>query len=204
MTNILFKPSAFPGILHWQQRLWLTIGQFLKERNKITNQQRLDVSEIEKLDNENKYLYDTRNYYIKGVTFNITGSQQLSVAISKMQGLTNSLRKVALKSLTHSPEYERTLATQIIMLAPFAPRFASELWAGFCSAPYYLIDDQKFIQRDKDVLVQSWPEIDQNYELDLDVFVSFCQNNNQIIVISIFFLSIIIFLNKNLRSMAMK
>lgn len=37
-------------------------------------------------------MFDSRNYYLKGVTFNYTSSFQLSVAISKMQGLTNSLR----------------------------------------------------------------------------------------------------------------
>lgn len=139
----------------------------------------IDVEEIkntipdtEKFITENEYLFNSRNYYIKGVTFNIIGSQQLSVGISKMQGLTNSLRKVSLKCLTHSSEYERTLATQIIMLAPLAPRFASELWSGFCSAPYHLVNDDLFIQRDKDVLEQKWPEVDSNYELDIDVIVS--------------------------------
>lgn len=43
-------------------------------------------------------LFDSRNYYLKGVTFNYTTSFQLSVAISKMQGLTNSLRVSSLKS----------------------------------------------------------------------------------------------------------
>lgn len=32
-----------------------------------------------------------------------------------------------------SEEFERTLATQIIMLSPLTPHYASELWAGFCS-----------------------------------------------------------------------
>lgn len=37
-------------------------------------------------------LFDSRNFYIKGATFNYYTSQQMSVAVSKMQGLTNSLR----------------------------------------------------------------------------------------------------------------
>jgi len=35
------------------------------------------------------YMFDSRNYFLKTVTFNIVESQQLSVAISRMQGLTN-------------------------------------------------------------------------------------------------------------------
>lgn len=37
-------------------------------------------------------LFDSRNFYASGATFNYISSHQLSVAISKMQGLTNSLR----------------------------------------------------------------------------------------------------------------
>lgn len=33
------------------------------------------------------------------------------------------------------PQYERTLGTVIVCLAPIAPMFASELWAGFSAAP---------------------------------------------------------------------
>lgn len=35
------------------------------------------------------YMFDSRNYFLKKVTFSIVESQQLSVAISRMQGLTN-------------------------------------------------------------------------------------------------------------------
>lgn len=37
-------------------------------------------------------LRDARNFYVKGVTFNIHTTQLISVAISKMQGLTTTLR----------------------------------------------------------------------------------------------------------------
>ncbi|XP_053592881.1 leucine--tRNA ligase, mitochondrial isoform X1 [Microplitis demolitor] len=168
-----WSDQTFPGIFNWQQRLWLSIRQLLISRNGIDVEEiKNTIPDTEKFITENEYLFNSRNYYIKGVTFNIIGSQQLSVGISKMQGLTNSLRKVSLKCLTHSSEYERTLATQIIMLAPLAPRFASELWSGFCSAPYHLVNDDLFIQRDKDVLEQKWPEVDSNYELDIDVIVN--------------------------------
>lgn len=43
------------------------------------------------LENDMK-MNDARNFYIKGATFNYKFAHQLSVAISKMQGLTNSIR----------------------------------------------------------------------------------------------------------------
>ncbi|XP_043279045.1 probable leucine--tRNA ligase, mitochondrial isoform X2 [Venturia canescens] len=171
-SNRHWSSDTFPGILKWQSRLWLTIRSFINMRTHISPEERSKKIETEKFIKDDDYMFDSRNYYIKGVTFNLVGSQQLSVAISKMQGLTNSIRKVSNECVTHSREYERALATQIIMLAPLAPQFASELWSGFCSAPYHLADDDTSIRRDLDVLNQKWPVVDMKYNLDLDVFVN--------------------------------
>lgn len=81
------------------------------------------------------------------------------------------MRKVNIECLRKSREYERALAVQIIMLAPFAPHFASELWAIFCSVKHHFIDNNE-VNLDKDVLEQKWPEIDMDYKLTLNVYVS--------------------------------
>ena len=44
------------------------------------------------LDKQEAIWSDARNFYLKGVTFGIHHSQHISVAISKMQGLTNALK----------------------------------------------------------------------------------------------------------------
>lgn len=81
------------------------------------------------------------------------------------------MRKVGIECQSKSREYERALAVQIIMLAPFAPHFASELWAIFCSAKYHLIDNTE-IDLKKDLFEQTWPNIDMNYNLVMNVYVS--------------------------------
>lgn len=82
--------SAFPGILNWQKRLWLTVEQFHDARSSIEEGAVVPDSP-EFLENDMK-MNDARNFYIKGATFNYKFAHQLSVAISKMQGLTNSIR----------------------------------------------------------------------------------------------------------------
>lgn len=55
----------------------------------------MSLEEIQSKPIDNKYaehdayMFDSRNYFLKTVTFNMMESQQLSVAISRMQGLTN-------------------------------------------------------------------------------------------------------------------
>lgn len=71
-----------------------------------------------------------------------------------------------------SSQFERALACQVIMLAPVAPCFASELWSGFVSAPHRLNNTEE-IAWDKDVLEQRWPKIDSNYNMDIVCQVGF-------------------------------
>lgn len=83
---------AFPGILKWQHRLWLTMRSFLNIRSTLKNVVSDTIVHTPKFKEHEAQMFDSRNYYLKGVTFNYTTAFQLSVAISKMQGLTNSLR----------------------------------------------------------------------------------------------------------------
>lgn len=81
---------AFPGILNWQRRVWLTINQFNKIRSDGSIRS-VDPTEKLFLDNELR-LQDARNLYICGTTFNYKHSHQLSVGVSKMQALTKAIR----------------------------------------------------------------------------------------------------------------
>lgn len=86
---ILGTFAAFPGIAKWQHRLWLTLRDFVQKRKELTSEELASRPDEEKFKEQEAMLFDSRNYYVKGVTRNIIDTQQLSVAISKMQGLTN-------------------------------------------------------------------------------------------------------------------
>lgn len=94
ILKLFYYFLAFPGILNWQKRLWLTIIDFQNLRNNAST----STDEIKSIIDANEFkesemkLYDSRNYFSSGVTFNYKYSHQLSVAISKMQGLTNAIR----------------------------------------------------------------------------------------------------------------
>lgn len=166
-----WSEDTVKGIKNWQDRLWTTVRQFKTERDKMSLEELESKPTDSKYAEHDAYMFDSRNYFLKNVTFNIVESQQLSVAISRMQGLTNSLRKVGIECLRKSREYERALAVQIIMLAPFAPHFASELWSIFCSAKHHLIDNAE-VDLDKALFEQKWPDIDMEYNLAMNVYIN--------------------------------
>ncbi|XP_078034011.1 leucyl-tRNA synthetase, mitochondrial [Augochlora pura] len=161
-----WSDDTIPGIINWQNRLWKSLRSFMDYRNNVSLEELQTKPTNSKFETDDAYMFDSRNYFLKSVTFNLTESQQLSIAISRMQGLTNSLRKVCLNCMQKSREFERALAVQIIMLAPVAPHFASELWAGFCSVKHHLISKDE-VNLDKDVMEQTWPEIDMDYKMVL-------------------------------------
>ncbi|EFN89647.1 Probable leucyl-tRNA synthetase, mitochondrial [Harpegnathos saltator] len=166
-----WSEDTIPGIQNWQNRIWNTVRQFKYERDNMSLEELQTKSTHPMFAEHDAYMFDSRNYFLKNVTHNIVDTQQFSVAISRMQGLTNSLRKVHIECLRKSREFERALAVQILMLAPFIPHFASELWAIFCSAKHHLIDNKE-VNLDKDLLEQKWPDIDMDYKLTLNIFIN--------------------------------
>ena len=43
------------------------------------------------------------------------------------------LQKIPQEAVSHSRQFERSLAELVIMICPFAPMFASELWTGLAT-----------------------------------------------------------------------
>lgn len=62
---------------------------FVDYRNNVSLEELQTELTDPKFIKDDEYMFDSRNYFLKTVTFNVTESQQLSVAISRMQGLTN-------------------------------------------------------------------------------------------------------------------
>lgn len=158
-----WSDATLPGVLNWQQRLWLTIRNYLKCRSK-----QFDFTPLspENFQNIEKNISDSRNFMTATATYHFKHTQQLSVGISRLQTLTSTLRnKLPLEIIVKSKEFELALAVLIIMLAPITPHFCSELWAGFTSAPHRVCEASELIDWDKNVLEQRWPKVDDHYKL---------------------------------------
>lgn len=94
---------------------------------------------------------------------------------STLKNLKNAniyLQRTPKHIIKHGKHFEQALATQIIMLAPMAPHYASELWSKFCSTPNRLNPESRELQWNEDVLSQHWPSVDLQYKLDFTVRVS--------------------------------
>ncbi|XP_074645241.1 putative leucine--tRNA ligase, mitochondrial isoform X2 [Tubulanus polymorphus] len=157
-----WSADFFRGVLNWQQKIWSVASDFIDHRH--PGAQPVDLTEEEFAVEENK-IFDARNYFLKEVTFHMEKTFLISTAISRLQGLTNTLKKAPFDIVRCSEEYERALCDLVIMLAPFSPCFASELWSGISSVPVKFNDYKWHLG----VLDQSWPDVDMKYGLPLIV-----------------------------------
>lgn len=171
-----WSDATLPGVLNWQHRLWMTMREFLKYRNNMPSQNILSPEQFNKYEYK---IWDSRNYLIATTTYHFKYTQKISVGISRLQSLTSVLRnKLPPEVLAKSKEFEKALAVLIIMLAPVTPHFCSELWAGLQSAPHRICDASNLINWDKNVLEQTWPQVDDQYELSFLCKVSMSANKH--------------------------
>ncbi len=86
---------------------------------------------------------------------------------ARVQGLLGELWACGGQVKRDSSEYQRGLATAIILLSPMAPHFCSELWEGLSKAvPVKNCHDFDW---DRSLFQQPWPELDSNYNLKVIV-----------------------------------
>lgn len=85
--NLYF--AALPGVLNWQRRLWYTMREFLQHRKSLNNLNTLNNMTFEEYERK---LWESRNYITATTTYHFKFTQKISVGISRLQSLTNSLR----------------------------------------------------------------------------------------------------------------
>jgi leucyl-tRNA synthetase len=82
-------------------------------------------AEIDKLSKEEKDLRRAIHLAIQAITEDVEDEYQFNTAISELMKLSNALTDA---KCNNSPIYAEGIQTLVIMLAPFAPHIADELW----------------------------------------------------------------------------
>ncbi len=93
--------------------------------NLVTSFDAKVTERLGKLDKAEKDLRRAIHTAIKEITEDLTGDYQFNTAVSELMKLSNALKDV--KCVT-SPVYKEGIETLVLLLAPFAPHIAEELW----------------------------------------------------------------------------
>ncbi|MEQ9620764.1 leucine--tRNA ligase [Coleofasciculus chthonoplastes] len=109
------------GQFRFLNRVWRLVEEFAA---KGTNRSTTIPPELSKPEKDLRRAVHTA---IKEVTDDLAGEYQFNTAVSELMKLSNALGDAKCKD---SPVYAEGINTLILLLAPFAPHIAEELWHG--------------------------------------------------------------------------
>jgi len=124
------------GQFRFLNRVWRLVTEFAVSASKGSG----NTTELSKAEKDLRRAIHTA---IKEVTEDLEGDYQFNTAVSEMMKLSNAIADSACKD---SPIYTEGIKTLILLLAPFAPHIAEELW--------------QIIGNSESVHQQSWPIAD--------------------------------------------
>ncbi|NMG10333.1 leucine--tRNA ligase [Brasilonema sp. UFV-L1] len=106
------------GQFRFLNRVWRLVTDFTTQPREVHNQQ-TQLSKAE------KDLRRAIHIAIKEATEDVEGEYQFNTAVSELMKLSNALAEASCKD---SSVYAEGIQTLIVLLAPFAPHIAEELW----------------------------------------------------------------------------
>ena len=151
-------------IQNMQRRIWKLVHQSI-EKHQVENIPELSK---EKFQEQEAKCWDARNFYVRGANQAYRETRNFAMVQARVQGLLSDIWPCHSIIKRDSGEFQKALATAIILLAPMAPHFCSELWSGLAQGvPVKHCQDD--FHWEKSVFHQPWPELDANYNLKLIV-----------------------------------
>jgi leucyl-tRNA synthetase len=127
------------GQFRFLNRVWRLVSSY---QSSVTSDQLPANSQLSK---EEKDLRRAIHTAIKEVSEDLEGDYQFNTAVSELMKLSNALSEA---KCFDSPVYAEGIETLLILLAPFAPHIAEELWHQ--------------LGRNFSVHQQSWPQFDSS------------------------------------------
>ena len=110
------------GQFRFLNRVWTQVTEFAGSESKIDQSEKLSK---EKLSKEEKELRRAVHTAIKEISEDLVGDYQFNTAVSELMKLSNALKD---NKSVNSPVYKEGVETLVLLLAPFAPHIAEELW----------------------------------------------------------------------------
>ncbi len=125
------------GQFRFLNRVWRLVTEYVNHR------QAVGVSTKNAQTKEEKDLRRAVHIAIKEICEDLDGEYQFNTAVSELMKLSNAIGDA---KCFHSPVYTEAIETLVILLAPFAPHIADELWLQ--------------LGNKESVHLQSWPKVD--------------------------------------------
>ncbi len=136
------------GQFRFLNRVWRLVTEFGNQQSSTEKQATAVSGQRSALTKPEKDLRRSIHTAIAAITDDLEGEYQFNTAVSELMKLSNALTDAACKD---SPVYAEGIHALLILLAPFAPHIAEELWHGLGRADS--IHTQSWLTADPAALV---------------------------------------------------
>ncbi|MGK7958961.1 leucine--tRNA ligase [Crocosphaera sp.] len=123
------------GQFRFLNRVWRLVNGYAEKQPEVISNKELSKEE--------KVLRRAINTAIKEISEELEGDYQFNTAVSELMKLRNALNDA---KCIYSGVYKEGIETLLILLAPFAPHIAEELWHN--------------LGHETSIHLQTWPEVD--------------------------------------------
>lgn len=138
-------------------RILLTIEEFIAAKKGSAKLKTLSERDYEKAIEK---LSTSIDQQVFNILYSLSSSYQIRNGTSTIHKLTNSLRSNMNNNVILSAEFERGLASLLVMISPFVPYFAAECWQAFTQT---IGEENRLAQfgfdSAKGVYEQDWPKV---------------------------------------------
>ena len=137
------------GQYRFLNRVWRAVTSFAQSDSAALAKEIAEIKQSS-LSKEDKVLRKATHTAIKEITEDIEGDYQFNTAVSELMKLSNALNDAKDKTTL---AYAEGICTLVLLIAPFAPHVADELWSQIFS-------DKASGSVSESVHQQAWPVVD--------------------------------------------
>ncbi len=142
------------GQYRFLNRVWRAVTGF-SQSDSAGLTQKIDTINQSDLSKEDKTLRRATHTAIKEITEDIEGDYQFNTAVSELMKLSNAINDAPDKTTL---AFAESVCTLVLLLAPFAPHIADELWSQMGSQMGSQTESK---MGDRSVHQQPWPAVDE-------------------------------------------
>lgn len=136
--DLEWNDADVEGQFRFLNRVWRLVANYVNNQAKA-------IKKTNKLTKVEKDLRRTIHTAIKEISEDLKGDYQFNTAVSELMKLSNSLNE---SKCLNSEVYQEGIETLLLLLAPFAPHIAEELWHN--------------LGHENSIHLASWPKLDSD------------------------------------------
>uniref|UniRef100_A0A2P2I6A3 leucine--tRNA ligase n=2 Tax=Hirondellea gigas TaxID=1518452 RepID=A0A2P2I6A3_9CRUS len=158
VTNRNWRDDSVVPVMKMINLVWRTVGRFIYEREKDSLKENEDNESVRSgvISEACLNLRKVRNNAVFYITYNMDNLLP-NASIRQLETFVHQIRSVPLSAM-REPEFEKSLAALLVMLAPIIPHMSAELWLAFSTYA-----NTKHFQEGT-VQEQPWPQRDAGFQ----------------------------------------